>query len=189
MRTINARRRLTASEFLTHPAANQPSELVRGRIRLMSPASGARGAIAGVLFAALDAFVEAHGAGMCFPDNTGFLLPGLGDTVRSPDVAFVSAARLPKEGIGPGWIPLAPDLVVKILSPGETPAELEDKLADYRTSGTQLIWIVDPRGRTVSVQAVGEAERQLAESEILDGGDVLPGFELPIARLFARLAG
>lgn len=127
-------RRLTAAEFLVHPAAAGPSELVRGDIRVMTLASGAHGVIAGVLFAALNAFVEERKLGLAFPDNTGCLLPGLGDTVRSPNVAFVAADRLPSEGIGAGWIAVAPDLIAEILAPSESAEELEAKLRDYRAA-------------------------------------------------------
>lgn len=181
-------RRLTAREFLTHPAASGPSELVRGDVRVMTPASGAHGVVAGTLFAALNAFVEARQLGLCFPDNTGFLLPGLGDTVRSPDVAFVAGHRLPRDGIGSGWIGVAPDLIAEILSPTESPQELEAKLRDYRTSGTRLIWIVDPAQRCISIRDGERPEYLLAEGDILGGENVLPGFAIPVSSLFLRLA-
>src|SRR3954470_5269899 len=123
-------RYVTATEFLVHPAAAAASELVRGTIRMMSPASGIHGVVCGNVFTALNDFVRAHPIGRAFLDNTGFQLLGLPDTVRSPDAAFVSAARLPPGGIGPGWMTATPDLVVEVLSPNETATELEDKLAD-----------------------------------------------------------
>jgi Uma2 family endonuclease len=181
-------RYVTAAEFLVHPVAAAPSELVRGTIHVMSPAGGIHGLVAGRVFALINTFVEQHRLGLCFADNTGFELAGLPDTVRSPDAAFVSAARLPREGIGPGWMRATPDLVVEVLSPSETAAELEDKVDDYRTAGTRLFWIVDPATRTVSVRATGDPERRLTESETIDGGDVLPGFTFAIARLFEGLA-
>jgi Uma2 family endonuclease len=188
MPATNAPRYVTSNEFLTHPAAAGPSELVRGEVRVMTPASGAHGVIAGTIFAALNAFVDAHQLGVCFPDNTGFLLPGLGDTVRSPDAAFVRAGQLPREGIGLGWIPAAPDLVVEILSPTETPSDLEEKIRDYRAAGTRLIWVIDPIRRSVSIWSENAADRWHSELDVLDGGDVLPGFTISVAKLFARLA-
>lgn len=181
-------RYVTAAEFLVHPAAAGPSELVRGTIHMMSPASGMHGLVAGHVFALINAFVERNRLGQCFADNTGFELAGLPDTVRSPDAAFVSTARLPLEGIGPGWMTATPDLVVEVLSPSETSAELEAKLDDYRTAGTRLFWIIDPATRRVAVRASNAAERRFTESEALDGGDVLPGFSVEISRLFEGLA-
>jgi len=81
-----------------------------------------------------------------------------------------------------------PDLVVEVLSPSETAAELEDKVDDYRTAGTRLFWIVDPATRTVAIRATGLPERRLTESETIDAGDVLPAFTFAIARLFEGLA-
>lgn len=179
---------VSVAEFAADPAAAGPSELVRGDIRVMTPASGAHGAVAGAIFAALNAFVEARNLGVCFPDNTGFALPGLDDTVRSPDVAFVRADRLPAEGIGGGYLSVAPDLVVEVLSPTETASDLEDKLRDYRQAGTSLVWVVDPAKRFACVRSAGAAERWVDESGELDGDAVLPGFSVPIWRLFARLA-
>jgi Uma2 family endonuclease len=188
MNAAGIRDYVTSEEFLVHPAAAGASELVRGEIRVLTPAGGAHGVIAGNIFAALHAFVEARRLGRCFADNTGFLLPGLGDTVRSPDAAFVRAGRLPPQGIGPGWVPVAPDLAVEVLSPTETETELEDKLRDYRAAGTTLIWVVDPATREVSVQTAASPERWRSEVDTLDGGDVLPGLAIPVARLFEGLA-
>jgi Uma2 family endonuclease len=154
----------------------------------MTPASGAHGVVAGVVFAALNAFVEAEQLGLCFPDNTGFLLPGLGDTVRSSGAAFVRADKIPTDGIAAGWVAVAPDLVVEIVSPNEAATELDEKLRDYRAAGTRLVWVIDPTKRMVSVRLAGTAERWVSEGGTLDGADVLPGFTMPVARLFARLA-
>jgi Uma2 family endonuclease len=154
----------------------------------MTPASGAHGMIAGTIFAAINAFAEANKLGVCFPDNTGFLLPGLGDTVRSPDAAFVRGDRLPAGGLGAGWVAVAPDLVIEILSPNETASELEEKLRDYRTAGTRLVWVIDPAARVVSVRSASAPECWVGEADSLDGGGVLPGFALPVAKIFARLA-
>ena len=188
MRAASARWRVTPDEFLRHAAAAGASELVRGEIRMMTPAGGAQGVIAGVLFVALSRFVDERQIGLCLPDNTGFLLPHLEDTVRSPDVAFIRADRLPPAGVGRGWMNVAPDLVVEVLSPDETPAMLEEKLSDYRVAGTRLMWVVDPVRRGVSIRRVGEVDRWVSEHEELRGEDMLDGFSMPVALLFARLA-
>lgn len=179
---------LTVDEFLVYGDRIKHSELVRGQLRVTEPASGRHGAVGGVLFGALYAFVEERGLGVCFVDNTGFALPGLPATVRAPDVSFVHADHLPSEGLGTGFLPLAPDLAVEILSPSDSASVLGDKLADYFAAGTQLVWVVDLDRRTVAVHAAGAPVRWLGEGDTLDGGAVLPGFAVPIVRLFARLA-
>jgi Uma2 family endonuclease len=190
MISANSRPYVTAEEYLTHPLGSGPGELVRGEIRVMTPASGGHGVIAGRIFLAIANFVDEHQLGVCFPDNTGFHLPNLVDTVRSPDAAFLCNERIPVEGIGAGWVPVAPDLVVEILSPDNSRRAVDDKMQDYRTAGVRLAWVIDPRRRGVSVRLAGDGngERWLSESDTLDGGDVLPGFSMPVARLFARLA-
>ena len=174
MSQANARRHVSPEEFLVHPSAAGAAELVRGDVRVMTPASAAHGIISGTIFAALNAFVEAYRLGYCFPDNTGFLLPGLEDTVRSPDVAFVRSDRIPAAGIGPGWMAVAPDIVVEILSPSESNSVLDDKCGDYRATGTRLIWVVDPIRRGVTVHHEAHAVRWVAEVRTGSAGNGRP---------------
>jgi Uma2 family endonuclease len=180
--------KLTVAEFAAHPAAAGPSELVGGEIRMMAPASGAHGAVAGAIFASVNAFVEQRQLGVCFPDNTGFALPGIEKTVRSPDMAFVRGDRLPAHGLGSGFVEVAPDLIVEVLSPTETASDLEEKLRDYDTAGTTLVWVIDPVKRVIIVRAADAPVRWLPADAVLNGGSVLPGFSVSVAGLFARLA-
>lgn len=179
---------MTPREFLTHPAAQAASELVRGEVRVMTPAGGAHGVVASRMFAAMNAFVEAHDLGQCFADNTGFQLPGLPDTVRSPDAAFVRKDKLPLDGIDSGWVTVAPDLIVEVRSPTETQRELEEKLRDYQTAGTRHSWIIDPDARTVLLRDDESRDRMLSAHDVIDQIDILPGFSLDVARLFVGLA-
>ena len=106
--------------------------------------------------------------------------------VRLPDISFVSLKRLPGT-----WEPiptLAPDLAVEVLSESNTPAEIDQKLREYFQSGTRLVWVIDPRPRTVAVyHAPGEPTRVLQVSDALDGEQVVPGFLLPVADLFRNV--
>ena len=108
--------------------------------------------------------------------------------VRLPDVAFVSAARLPKSSEP---IPsLAPDLAVEVLSESNTPGEIRQKLTEYFDSGTRLAWVVDPAKRTVAVyHGASDATSVLAEDGKLDGEQVVPGFEMKVADLFVNVPG
>jgi Uma2 family endonuclease len=180
-------RRVTAIEFLSHPAANGKSELVRGEIHETTPASGAHGLVVAEIFVALKAFADSRSLGLCFPDNIGFQLPGLDDTVRSPDTAFVRAERLSLEDVGAGWVPVAPDLVVEVLSPSESARSIDVKWRDYRAAGTTVMWVIDPAQRVVTVREADAADLQLSVTDTLDGGDLLPGFSIAVARLFEGL--
>jgi len=182
-------RLLTADEFLVHPAARGHSELVRGEIHMMSPASGLHGLVAGNVYHLLSTHVRKHRLGVCFPDGTGFALPNLEKTVRSPDASFVSSDRLPGDSIDDRFIPCAPDLVVEVRSRSESASTLKEKLDDYRAAGTPLIWVVDPARRTVRVIRSGSPAITLRETDTLDGGDVVPGFRCGVEELFAKPGG
>jgi Uma2 family endonuclease len=106
--------------------------------------------------------------------------------IRLPDVAFTSWARLPADYKTRAAPPIAPDLAVEILSPGNTPREIEIKRKEYFAGGTRLIWIIDPLARTAEVWTPDRQEpTRLTAADALDGGDALPGFRLTLADLFA----
>jgi Uma2 family endonuclease len=124
------------------------------------------------------------------------LIPGVrspvklpGNLVRIPEVSFTNWDRIPGRVVPDEPVPdLAPDLAVEVLSEGNTRAEMERKLKEYFLSDVQLVWFIDPRKRTVQVYtSPGDAE-ELGEGDALDGGDVLPGFAVPVASLFQQLA-
>lgn len=132
-------------------------------------------------------FAEEHDLGIpAGADGTVRLLKGL---VRIPDVSFFSWDKLPGRVLPSKPIPdLAPDLAVEVLSDGNTPAEMERKLREYFLAGTRLVWIIDPVKRQADVYTSPDAPAAtLGQTQSLDGGDVLPGFQLPLADLFARL--
>jgi Uma2 family endonuclease len=107
--------------------------------------------------------------------------------VRLPDVAFVSNARVPAER--PRVPTLAPDFAAEVLSESNTREEIAQKIREYFQSGTRLVWVIDPTTRSVAVYEVaGEPERTLTVNDVLDGGEVLPGFSLPVADLFRNVA-
>jgi Uma2 family endonuclease len=111
------------------------------------------------------------------------------DQLRMPDVAFVSAPRLPKGEARQDPAPiLAPDLAVEVLSKTNTKREIERKRREYFAAGTRLAWIVDPKTRTVEVYtSPDKADATLTQTDVLTGGDVLPGFTLDLRKLFAEL--
>jgi Uma2 family endonuclease len=119
------------------------------------------------------------------PDGTFRLMPRL---VRIPDVAFVSWKHLPGRTYPEEPIPdLVPDLAIEVLSKYNTKEEMERKLKEYFLAGVELVWFVDPVKRRVRVFTSPDESRVLAEGDELDGGDVLPGFKLPLRKLFARV--
>jgi Uma2 family endonuclease len=105
-----------------------------------------------------------------------------------PDASFLRADRFPADSVRPGVLELAPDLAIEVLSPSEKASELEEKLDDYTLAGTPLIWGADPERRTVTVIAADAPGRWLREGGVLDGGSIIPGFEMPVSAIFEGIA-
>ena len=111
--------------------------------------------------------------------------PGL---VRIPDVAFMAWDRLPDRRLPTDAIPdVIPNLVIEVISTGHTTRELARKCREYFDAGVQLVWLVDPRTRSVDVYTALDQVTRLSEIEMLDGDPVLPGFTLALQELFHEL--
>jgi Uma2 family endonuclease len=159
-------------------------ELVRGRLVVREPPGTWHGVIAANLTYHLGDFVRRHGLGIVAGQDTGFKITSDPDTVRAPDVAFIAreaAQRIPRRG----YAELAPDLVVEVLSPGDAPAEVLAKVADWLAAGTRLAWLVDPERPEVRVYRQDGTLSVLRESDSLDGEDVLPGFSCPLRQVLS----
>jgi Uma2 family endonuclease len=142
--------------------------------------------LAGALIEILRRFVKPRKLGVVSaPDGMIRLFAGL---IRIPDVSFASWDRFPNRKLPKTPVPaLAPELVVEILSESNTPAEMERKRAEYFGAGVQVVWEIDPAPRTVRVFTADGSVKMLDASQTLEGGDVLPGFSLVLAELFAEL--
>jgi Uma2 family endonuclease len=142
----------------------------------------------------LACFLITHISNVVRPRNLGLVTGESGmmrffaGLVRIPDVAYIAWARVPGGRVPTAPIPqLAPDLAVEVLSPSDTIREMERKRREYFDSGVRLVWIVDPDTRTVAVYTKVENPEVLSEADILRGGEILPGFTLPLVELFAEL--
>jgi Uma2 family endonuclease len=164
---------------------NRLCELVDGTL-VEKPMGVLESCLAGDIHGELKPFVDKHDLGiLTLPDGTLRLMQGL---VRMPDIAFISWKQLPKRKYPNEPIAsLIPELAVEVLSESNTRGEMERKLKEYFLAGTQLAWIVDPIQRTVDVHTAPDQFTRLKEDETLDGGMLLPGFRLPLKRLFARV--
>ncbi|MHB1425165.1 MAG: Uma2 family endonuclease [Gemmataceae bacterium] len=142
--------------------------------------------LAGVIIRLLGNFVEEHDLGIVTaPDGSLRLMPGL---VRLPDAAFISWQQLPDRKCPNQPIPqLIPELAVEVLNESNKRREMERKLKEYFLAGTQLVWLVDPDTRSVDVHTAPDRFTCLREGDVLEGGNVLPGFRLPLESLFARV--
>jgi Uma2 family endonuclease len=130
-------------------------------------------------------FLATHDLGIVLgADGTLRILP---QQVRVPDVCFISWKRFPNRELPAEPIPsLAPDLAIEVRSASNTEGEMQRKLHDYFTAGVRLVWYIDPQTRSAKSYTAEDQCVELAESQSLSGGDVLPGFELPLKQIFAK---
>lgn len=134
----------------------------------------------------LKSFLNKHDLGIVLGEaGTLRILP---HQVRIPDICFIAWERFPNRQLPREPIPaLAPDLAIEVLSEGNTEQEMRRKLHDYFTAGVRLVWYIDPRTRSAKSYTAEDQCVELIESQSLIGGDVLPGFELPLSTLFAKV--
>jgi Uma2 family endonuclease len=168
-------------------AANMPHcELIGGELVMMSPAGFDHGRFASRIVAALENYVSGRSLGIVTTAEAGFQLAHDPDTVRAPDVAFVRADRVPAGGVK-GYFQGAPDLAVEVVSPSDRPDGVAAKGQDWLQAGCAAVWIVNPHDRTVCIRQRGEREVILSANDMLGGGNILPGFSMPVAKIFATM--
>jgi Uma2 family endonuclease len=173
---------LTAADLWQMPEGPTRRELVRGELHETMPPGATHGRIAARLSRKLLDWAENGPRGEV--GEAGFILARDPDTVRAPDVAYVSAARIPAGGIPEGFWPLAPDLAVEIVSPGESADAVRAKVADYLEAGARLVWLVYPRRREVLAHTPDGLIRTAQAADTLEDAEILPGFACPVAALF-----
>ncbi len=179
------KQRMTAEELWEMPEVpGKRFELVRGKLREMPGAGVLHAEIVTILLFLLRPFVAERGLGRVYGDGLAYVIRRDPDTVRVPDVSFVSQARLPEGGVPEGFMPLSPDLAVEIVSPADTANEVHEKVRSYLESGVRLVWVLWPRHRAVSVYSEGDGYRELGSEDELEGGEVLPGFRVKVSQLF-----
>jgi Uma2 family endonuclease len=181
--TLSTKRKAwTDAELEALPKDGHKHELLDGEL-IMSPVHANHGTICMRLGSLLFNFVEMHRLGAVYDSSTGFRLSER--LLLSPDLAFVSRARLKKILIAPDqFLHGAPDLVVEVLSPGDRMTQLNHKLDCYFEHGTKLAWLVNWRKEQVHIYTPDSIEALTGPNDILVGGAVLPGFKCKLSRIF-----
>jgi Uma2 family endonuclease len=159
-------------------------ELVDG-VLVEKPVGTKEALLAGVIVHLFWDYLEEQDLGIVIPaDGPLRLWIGL---VRIPDVSFISWDRLPGGELPDQAIAgVIPDLAVEVLSKSNTKREMERKLREYFQAGVRLAWLIDPKTQSAKVYTSATKARRIGPDQVLDGGDVLPGFTLPLKQLFAR---
>jgi Uma2 family endonuclease len=178
---------ITADDVERHELEEQVGrEIINGEWAEENEMTGKlHGRIGLRLIMAITPFVTQHQLGEVYPDNVSYVLEGTKGniiTMRIPDLSFVAAHRVDDQD--PSYYYLAPDVAVEILSSSETPRDTQDKITDYLRFGTRHVWVVDPAARQIIVYLPDGTTAVYGAGDTLSGGDVLPGFELHVARIF-----
>ena len=176
---------VTAQELLDMPDDGYRYELVRGELVKMAPAGAQHGKIALSVGTSLRNYVRANGSGEAYAAETGFLIGTDPDHVRAPDAAFVRQERVEAAGEVQGYFPGAPDLAVEVISPNDRFADVEEKVADWLAAGSAMVVLVNPRNRTATLRLPGQSQVILTEQDTLDGGEVVPGWQVAVQEIFA----
>lgn len=176
---------MTADELFEMPDDNSRSELVRGELKRMSPAGEEHGRIGMELAIPLGYHVKKNNLGKLYLAETGFLIQTNPDTVRAPDIAFVRMQRIKETPKAKSYWLGAPDLAVEVTSPGDTVREVEEKVTEWLEAGARMVWVISPKLKAVTVYRSLTNIITLTEKDTLDGGEVVPGFQIPIAEIFA----
>ena len=177
-------RLMTADELLRMPDDGNRYELIRGELKRMAPASGFHGKQAGNVHGSLWAHARANRLGTVYIAETGFLLETDPDLVLAPDVAFIRRERQ-HLGDTARYIPVAPDLAVEVISPSDRLTQVHQKALEWLAHGVRIVIVVNPRNRTAQVYRSPTDVVTLTEADTLDGGDVVPGWRMAVADIFA----
>ncbi len=184
MATTKKPKLLTADDLLRLYSKGVRGELIRGVLCETVAAGIEHGKIAANLVIAIGGFIKPGRLGTLVASDAGIRLQRFPDTVREPDVAFISAERLPLDARVRGYAEVPPDLVVEIVSPSDTIQAVNDKAIMWLSFGVTLAWVVNPDARTVEVHRASGPVVTLYDDDSLAGGEVLPGFVLPVKEIF-----
>ncbi len=177
---------MSGDELFKLPADGYRYELLGGSLNMMSPAGGRHGRVAMRIALLLGNHVDRENLGVVFAAETGFRIASEPDTVIAADVSYVAHSRMKGIEEETHFLPLAPDLVVEVISPSDTFTKVESKSFLWLDSGCRLVLLADPK--TAMVHAYrARSNIQLYEGDAtLDASDVVPGWQVQVAQFFLR---
>ena len=189
-RQRTTRRLLTVADLAALPD-ELPSgpvkyELDQGRlVTLMAPPGDIHGSSQGTIVHLLKLHGEGKRHGKAYGE-VGVILRKNPDSVRAPDAAFILKRSLPVRTSSEGYLETIPELVVEVRSKNDTRAKMRAKADEYLDAGVQIVWLIDPFSKSITVCRANQAVRKLEMGDILKAERVIPGFHVPVAELFAE---
>jgi len=180
---MSTRAMMTDEELAQLPKNGHKYEYVDGEL-VMSPTKMPHERIGIRLAYLIESYLEKNPIAEVYGSSTGYRMAN--DNLRSPDVSVVLTDRFPdgKEPDGFGYF--APDIAVEIVSPSERRGKLTKKILEYFSNGSQLVLIIDPKHKSVTVYRSPEEFELLEEPDMLDCSPVLPGFSCPVSEIFRK---
>jgi Uma2 family endonuclease len=175
------KKRWTDRELMALPNDGFKYEVLDGTLH-MSPGTANHGWVCSRILSLLLVHVETNGLGQVVDSSTGFRFSP--DTLISPDVAFISRARLAEILVSPDkFFQGAPDLAVEVLSPSDRVKQIHAKVAKYIAHGTRVVWVVDCKKQEVTVHTPSSDRKATGLNAILAGGEVLPKFRCRLSQI------
>lgn len=174
---------MTAEEFGARPDPGYPEELVRGEVVPMPLTDTRHGEVCARATYLLMRFLEDHDLGRVIGNDAGVITTRGPDSVRGPDVAFFSYARIPKGPIARGYQAVSPELVVEVRSPSDRWPKVHAKVGEYLNAGVLVVVVLDPEPRTAHIFGADEPRRLSVEEDLTLPG-VLDGFAVPVGKFF-----
>jgi Uma2 family endonuclease len=157
-------------------------ELIDGEVVEMAPAGGEHSFVSGQIYSILREHVEPRKIGYVLTNETGIYIRSELPRTRGADVLFISRKRLPKGKLPKGFFHVAPELVAEVIS--DPWSVMEEKIKDYHATGVDMVWVADPKTRTVKKFPRNGKPEIVHDGSDIDGGKILPGFKVPVARFF-----
>ena len=182
--TIAKNKLYTAEDLMWLSSQGFRGELINGVLRETVPAGKRHARIAIRIGSEFDRHVRRNRLGQVGGTDGGVLIRRNPDMVREPDIYFVSVERLPLDDDSDGYLEVVPELVVEIVSPNDRAREVRQKISMWLEHGVSMALEVRPATRTITVHRPGASPVTLTGGDVLDGGDVLPGFSLPLSEIF-----
>lgn len=174
----------TPDEFF-HSPLSKDHELIEGRLVKVMSTGFIHGVIALRIGRFIGNFADENQLGEVTAAETGFVLGE--KTYRGADCAFISNESLQKHGYPQGFFPTAPDIAIEVVSPNNTSEEMMEKINLYLENRSRMVWVIYPQTKVITVYRQNNVVSLLRENDTLEGEDVLPGFHLPVEKLFANL--
>ena len=179
-----AERKLVTADDVWNMGEDTHVEVIRGELRVMAAAGGQHGEVGGQMAGYLAVYGHHGRTGRVYTSETGLVLEKSPTLLLVPDLIYFKIEHLPG-GVAPiGYFEIPPDAVLEVLSPSQRLAELIEKVGHYQDFGVPLVWAANPADKTVIAFYLGGRFRVYRAGEDLDGGDVLPGFSVPVDELF-----